>query len=351
MSENFFPRLQPDPTLASPDRSTQGEVLDRKRFADLYERAESQGLPYFSRLNGMGEVELFLVFESVDAFLEQTGEAVSLEFKTYRQKLLAIIWTLSDPQQPLGFPLAFTITEEQDRAMALQMLEQQQIMLHYLEYEQGKLTHIYTEPIYLSAGEAERAREMIRSLHEGTHSPLIAEAEVQEADAQTLPAICLPAQVLQEKGNAFVFAYDRILAEYGEEKGHYLLMSMLQQAVLVMRRHARSEFRESSFTVWVAEQASRLSLIVTPALDNLFADSVERQDDPFFRVFAASPAFVQREEADPLARGAYPILRYERGQLYHLEIDAHTRDMLSRLFREKFREKEGQGCNPYEAFS
>ena len=349
MSEDFFPRISPDPSMASPDRSTQGEVLERQRFADLYERAERRGLPYFSRLNHLGEVELFLVFESVDAFQEQTSDAVSLEFKTYRQKLLAIIWTLSDPQHPLGFPLSFAIDQAEDRFLALQMLEQRQTMLHYLAYEQGMLTHIYTEPIHLSAGETERVRQMIRSLYESENTSLPAGAEVQEADVQTLPAICLPAQVLREEGFAYVFAYDRILAEHGEEAGHHLLMSMLQQAVLVMRRHARSEVRESSFTVWVAEQSSRLCLIVTPTLHNLFKaiHPSDAQANPFFRVFAASPAFVQREEANPLALGAYPILRCEAGQLYHLEIDAQTGEMLARFFREQ----DAQGKNPYEALS
>lgn len=347
MREAFLPQINPDRSLASPGSSTQGEVLDRRQFADLYELAEAQGLPYFARLNGEGEVELYLVFESVDAFREQTRDAVSLDFKTYQQKLLAVIWTLSDPLQPLGFPLSFDIAKAEDRYMALQLLEQPHTLLFYMAYEEGCLTHIYTEPIFLSAGEAERVRQMIRSLYEGQGASLPADAEVQEEEAKSIPAICLPAAVLREQGAAYVFDYGRILGEHGEEAGHHLLMSTLQQAMLVIRRHARSEVRESSFTVWAAEQASRLYLLVTPALSHLF-EAVHQPDDeanPFARFFSSLPAYVRREAASPLQLGAFPILRYEGGKLYHLEIDAHTQDMLARLYGETFAE----GSNPYRA--
>ena len=344
MSEEFAPRIEPTPGLASPNRETMGEVLDEKQFADLYELAEAQGLPFFARINSQGEVELFIVFESVDAFSEQTGDAVTLEFKTYRQTLLAVIWTLSDPLQPLGFPLAFDIAKTEERYMALQMLEQPHTLLHYLAYEQGCLTHIYTEPIHLSAGEVNHARQMVRSLYEGKED-LPADAEVQEEEAQTIPAVCLPAAVLQEQGVAYVFDYGRMLRELGEETGHHQLMSTVQQAILVMRRHAYSEVRESSFTVWVAEQASRLYLLVTPVLTHLFAGTNQPGDEanPFSRFLGSLAAFEQSEEASPLQLGAFPILRYEGGKLYHLEIDGHTQDLLARLYAESYR----QGSNPY----
>lgn len=123
MSEDFYPVLSPDRALRSPEAATQGEVLDKSAYRDLYELASEAGLPYFARLNGQGEVELYLVFESVDAFVEQTRDAVSVEFKTYQGKLLGVIWTLSDPLQPLGFPLTFDIRQAEQRGMALKMLE------------------------------------------------------------------------------------------------------------------------------------------------------------------------------------------------------------------------------------
>ncbi|WP_230077239.1 hypothetical protein [Brevibacillus sedimenti] len=163
----FRPEVVPDPSLRSPTAATQGEVLDATNFADLYRLAGEEGLPYFARLNAAGDVELYLVFESVDAFSEATRDAVSVEFKTYRDKLLAVIWTLHDPIQPLGFPLAFDIKRPEEHHMALRMLEQEQTLLHYLSYEAGLLTHIYTEAITFSPQEASRAKAMIRSLYEG----------------------------------------------------------------------------------------------------------------------------------------------------------------------------------------
>lgn len=343
--DDFFPQISPDAAVASPDAQTQGEVLERERFSHLYELSEAQGLPYFARLDADGNVELFLVFESVEAFSEQTRDAVSLEFKTYRGKLLAVIWTLSDPMQPLGFPLSFDIQKAEDRYMALKMLEQPSTRLHYLAYEEGSLTHIYTEEIDLSAAEGTRVQQMIRSLYEGKHDALPEDAEVSEEEAKTIPAICLPDAVLAETGIAYVFAHDQMVKARGEEAAHHLLMSTVQQAVWVMRRHSRSEVRECSFTIWAAERVDLLYLVVTPSLAQLF-EVVHYSDEelnPFARFLLTLPEFLHSEEAAPLALGAFPILRYEGGRLYHLEIDGRTQEHLARLFTQTGSEAR----NPY----
>ncbi|CAM3526662.1 hypothetical protein EDM52_20805 [Brevibacillus invocatus] len=345
MQDEFYPKINPDATIASPDGSTQGEVLDRQRFRDLYELSEAQGLPYFARMDAEGHVELFLVFESVDAFSEQTKDAVSLEYKTYQQKLLAVIWTLSDPMQPLGFPLSFDIQKAEDRYMALQMLEQPHTSLHYLAYEEGALTHIYTEEIYLSAAEVTRVQQMIRALYEGKADSLPDDAVVEEEESKTIPAICLPDSVLQETGIAYVIDHHQLGVERGEEAAHHLLMSTVQQAVWVIRRHSRSEVREAAFTVWAAERMDMIYLVVTPTLDDLF-EVVHQSDEelnPFARFMMMLPEFAQSEEVHPLQLGAFPILRYESGRLYHLEIDAHTQEHLARLFEKSAR----AGQNPY----
>lgn len=338
MENEFFPQLTPDSTLLSPDESTQGEVLDKEKYHDLYKLVEEDGLPYFTRLNGHGEVELYLVFETVDAFSEQTRDAVSIEFKTYQNKLLAVIWTLTDPLQPLGFPLSFDIRSAEERFMALTILQQPFTYLHYLAYEDGQMTHIYSEDIHFSTDELARAHGMIRSLYDGTPESMPEAAEVREEETQTVSALSLPDAVFLEAGMAFVLQYKRMLAAHGEEAAQHLLMSTALQAVLVMRRHSRSEVRDSSFTVWAAERDDQFRLVVTPSLAHLFkvVHMSEDEANPFSRFLMTLPEFVQTEDACPLQLGAFPLLRYESGQLYHLELDETVQEHLGSLFTQAF---------------
>jgi len=338
MDKEFFPPLIGNDALHSPDAGTQGEVLDREQYDDLYQLVEEEGLPYFARLNGRGEVELYLVFETVDAFSEQTKDAVSVEFKTYQNKLLAVIWTLSDPLQPLGFPLSFDIRSAEERSVALTILHQPFTALHYLAFEERQLTHIYSEAISFSAEEVSRAQDMVRSLYEGNPAYMPQEAEVREEETQTIPATSLPDSVLQEKGTAFLLQYQRMLATHGEEEAQHLLMSTVKQAVWVMRRHSRSEVRDSSFTVWAAEQGEQFYLVVTPALSHLFEviHMSEEDANPFSRFLMTLPDFVQTQDAAPLLLGAFPLLRYESGQLYHLDLDEKLQEHLHRLFMQAF---------------
>ncbi|MGG1659396.1 hypothetical protein [Brevibacillus sp. NRS-1366] len=320
--------------------------MDRVRYHDLYQLVEAEGLPYFARLNGRAEVELYLVFETVDAFSEQTRDAVSIEFKTYQNKLLAVIWTLSDPLQPLGFPLSFDIRSAEERYVALTILQQPFTVLHYLAFEEGQLTHIYSEAIHFSAEEVSRAKDMVRSLYDGNPASMPKAAEVREEETQTIPAMSLPDSVLQEMGMAFILQYKRMLATHGEEEAQHLLMSTVKQAVWVMRRHTRSEVRDSSFTVWAAEQGEQLYLVVTPSLSHLFevVHMSEDEANPFSRFLMTLPDYVQTEDAAPLRLGAFPLLRYESGQLYHLELDEELQEHLAHLSRQAF----PGASNPYK---
>ncbi|MED1951868.1 hypothetical protein [Brevibacillus centrosporus] len=345
MTEEYEPQIEPDANRLSPSTQTMGERLDPDRFSDLYRLAGDEGLPYFARLNSQGVVELYLVFESVDAFSEQTRDAVSLEFKTYQNKLLAVIWTLSDPLEPLGFPLSFDILQREERHMAQAILRQEVTPLHYLAYEEGRLTHIFTESISFSTEEIERAEGMIRALFEGTPEVLPEAAEVREEETQTMSGLALPAEVLQEEGIAFVFDYKSMLEAHGEEEAQHLLMRTVQQAVWVMRRHARSEVRDSSFTVWAAEQGELLSLVVTPMLTDLFEviHTSEDESNPFARFLMTLPAFIRCEDVLPIRLGAFPLLRYERGRLYQLELDESVQARMFELYQEAF----SGSANPY----
>ncbi|MFD2369259.1 hypothetical protein ACFSO0_04600 [Brevibacillus sp. GCM10020057] len=338
MTEAYEPHIEPDAALASPGAETAGERLDPERFRDLYRLAGEEGLPYFARLNGKGDAELYLVFESVDAFSEQTRDAVSLEFKTYQNKLLVVIWTLSDPLQPLGFPLSFDIRRTEERHLAQRILRKGAVTLHYLAYEARSLTHIYSESITFSSQEIERAEAMIYALFTGEAEALPPEAQVREEETETIHALSLSDEVLQEEGVAFVLHYGRMLAQYGEEQAQHLLMSTVQQAVWVMRRHARSEVRGSAFTVWAAEEGEYLSLVVTPPFTGLFevVHTSEDEANPFARFLMILPAFVRCEDVVPLRVGAYPLLRYENGRLYQLELDEQVQARLAKLHQQAF---------------
>lgn len=350
--DDFWPQLAPDPDRASPTSQTQGEVLDPDRYRDLYQLAETEGLPYFARLGAAGDVELFLVFESIDAFTDATRDAVSVECKTYRSKFLAVIWTLSDPLHPLGFPLSFDIKRAEERYMALRMLEQEEVLLHYLAYEEGQLTHIYTEGISFSAEEKRQGHGMIEALYYDRADALPEEAEVQEvAEAQSVPLSFLSDRTLGEAGTAYLVDFDRLKEKHGEEEAQHLLMSTIHQAVWVMRRHARSEVRETSFTIWAAEKDGLLRLIVTPAMFDLFevVHMAEEEANPFSRFLFTLPEFLSTEEAEPLLHGAYPLTRLEGGTLYHIELDEESGQRLAGLYGRLYGPRFPETVNPYDS--
>lgn len=348
MNKLFYPEIIPDLTIQSPSERTITRALSKDAFSDLYELVHEQGLSYFPRINAEGDVELYLVFESIDAFTQSTHAEVYVEFKTYQDKLLAIIWTLNDPQNPLGFPIPFHIPTDQDRYMALRLLEQKQTWIHYLAYPTNQIIHIYSEAIQLPETEKSRIEAQVRKLYDGsgTTDEQDSDEEIKEHEAETIPASTLSQRTLLEEGKGFVFDYKRMLATHGEEGAQVTVMQAVHQALTVMHRHYTSQVRESTFTVWVAENASLLYLFVTPSLDELFDDlqGNEEEENPFSRFLLTIPEFVESVDGQPLRAGAYPIMRYDQGQWYHLELDEAFQQTLKRLFDEQI----GNQLNPYQ---
>jgi hypothetical protein len=347
VTELFRPDFQADETRCSPSEATMGEVLSPVTFSDLYQLVRDEGLPYFARMNGVGDVELYLVFESIDAFSDATRDAVFVEFKTYKQTLLAVIWTLIDPREPLGFPLSFDIKQEEQRYMALRMAEQPELWIHYLAYTNAEITHIYSEASTFSRTEKEHVEYLVRYLFEAQpneQSETVAAHEVKEEEMVSIPAASMPEYVLAEPGTAYLLDYARLVHERGEEGAQSLLMSTVQQAALVMRRHARSEVRESAYTIWAGEQEGTLWLFVTPMLYSLFEvlHRTEDEANPFARFLYALPVYIETVDASPLECGAFPILRYENGKLYHLELDETAVARMAEVA-----DKQGFGKEPY----
>lgn len=334
MMGSYRPKIVPDPVAISPGIATVGEFLDETEYADLYRLVSEEGLPYFVRLNDAGTVELFLVFESVEDFSEATSDAVSIEFKTYRQKLLAILWTLTDPQNPLGFPLTFDIDKDTDRFMALALIEQKETPVHYLCYTDRRILHIFSETITFSQEERKRVEGYIRRLYEKEQVEDMAarEEEIREGELTSIPASSLPDELLRQDGTVYRFQSFAPSEQNEQQELEAHLMNTLHQALLVVRRHARSEVRESKCTIWAGQDPKAISLYVTPDVTALFQDVAQGEADPFTRFFQEIPAFVESKAETPLIHGAYPILRYESGQLYHLELDESTTQRLRRLY-------------------
>jgi hypothetical protein len=334
--------------FASPSEETLGEILPPGPFADLYRAGMMDGLPCFSRLNEAGDVEFYLVFESIDAFSELTEGAVAADWKTYQKRLLAVIWTRNDPVQPLGFPLSFDMTAWRDRQMVRRLLEQPRTLLFHLALLDDQLIHVYTDEIRFSTAQRREVEQMIQRLsapERDDDESAPADSEVREAPIQSIAAAALPDDVLLEAGTAYTVDFAQLKETYGAKHAETLLMSAVYQALLVMRRHGRSQVRETAFTVWAAQCLPYTSIVVTPDLSPLFADKPddEETENPFIRLLVQLPGFVEHRRGFPLALGAFPIMRYERGNLLHVELEEPISARLAALFARLHPE----AANPY----
>ncbi|ERM16345.1 hypothetical protein [Brevibacillus laterosporus] len=315
----------------SPDAQTSGEVLSTDFYASLYQVVHEEGYPCFGRLNDQGVAELYLVFEDIDAFSQAVEGLSTVEFRTYKEQLLLIVWTIYDESTPLGFPLSFLPQVPVERTWLHALLEQPDLELFFLAREQDLLVHIFTEVLTLSSTERSNVYQMLQELDARTHNPLILEgADEQEGRNEIISksALELPDDLLLQQGEAYDFLY-QIHLQTHQDQAEHVLMESLYKALHMLSRHPVSHIREADLLVWVYGNEQTFSIYTSPSLRSMYHT---QQDDPFLELFRRFPAFQSIREISPLKEGAFPIFQREAGCFYHLELNHEMQNKLARLF-------------------
>ncbi|MBP1930612.1 hypothetical protein [Ammoniphilus resinae] len=328
--------------------STVGNILARDLYHDLYKDIAEENNRYFSRRNSNGEVELIIAFDDIDDFSNSTHSNVMIDFQSYKDRFFLTVWTQTDPTKPLGFPIKFQLTEDADVEKLEQIFNQDKIWIHYLATENEELIHVFSEAYDLPEGEWEQSKKLfIQALSQKdqphTESEIIP-FQIKEADH-------LHDSDLTQEGIGYLLDFSSLIQKWGEEEAKVKLMESLLQAMQMIQRHPREEVRQSRLLIWVAERAettneekeSRLiSLFVTPNLQQWLDIVSEMQEfeNPLSTVLLAFPEFLMTLEDNPLKHGAFPLILYEQGSFYHLELDEDVQDRLEKLY-------SFGGRNPY----
>ncbi|GAB7387479.1 hypothetical protein BSNK01_13160 [Bacillaceae bacterium] len=341
-----------------------GEVLDREKFRLCYDKVYAERERHFALLDKDGNTELYVVFADIDEFAQNVEERVDFTFQVYKERLIGILWTKTDARDPLGFPFIFHLHDERERYRAIRLLEQEKIPVHYLaQNEDGALIHVFSETIAVPLPERQAAAERLeKSCFAGKG------IEAAAGDAiGTKKASALSEGDLLARGTAYYLDWTALLLRYGEEEAKEKTMDLLSQALLVVMRHPRSDVREGRLIVWAGEkprererdagekretrgndesaQRFLLGIYVTPELTNWFSPPKRGEDEnPFTRFLLFLPEYLCSATASPLQEGAYPLMEYDGGTLYALELDQAFQEKARSLFASAFAGLP----NPYE---
>ncbi len=325
---------------------TVGQWLDPVLFNELYQKVWEYGEQYFARMHENGQVDLTIVFQNVDDFGESSGSQILIDYKFYKDSFFLIVWTLTDPKNPLGFPIPFKLTEPHDLLVIKRIFEQVQLWIHYLAIEDGHLIHVFSEAYEIPDTEKHKILDLF---DEQQGIEIREESEKEEFFVKDTDEL-LDEQLLSE-GIGYSLDFTSMIKKGNEELAKEKLMSALLQAMMMIKRHPRSDVRESSFLLWVEEKrettsrgedATLLTIYMTPILDELFEviSNDHQEENPFSSVLLGFPEFLTTVQRKPVDYGALPILEYREGAMMHIELEAQFIRRLRSLY-------SGEGENPY----
>lgn len=332
--------------IARLTEQTVGQWLDPTMFGDLYQKVWEAGKSYFARTLEDGQVDLTIVFQNIDDFGESSGSEIMIDYQIHKDSFFLTVWTLTDPKNPLGFPISFKLSEPDDFLVLKRTFEQEQVWIHYLAIEEEQLIHVFSEAYEIPDTEKQKILHLI---DEQQYLEVQTDSEEEEFSVKDADKL-LDEQLLSE-GIGYLLDFSSMIKKGNEESAKEKLMSALLQAIMMVKRHRRSDVRESSFLLWVEEKrestshgedARLITIYISPMLDQLFdvVSDDHQGENPFTTVLLGFPEFLLTVQRKPIDHGALPILEYKEGSLMHLELDEAFLDRLSFLYG-----REGE--NPY----
>ena len=318
---------------------TVGSILDEHRFSDLYTLIRDEGQLYFSREDSPGKIDLIVVFDNIDDFSESSGANILLECKTYKERMILVVWTLTDPQNPLGFPIAFSMDEQGDRDRFYALIGQNQIWIHYLAMEEENLIHIFSEAYTLPQ---EERQEWFNEVKSFIH-PSAGEQEDDSEGPLSKSAMKVAEELLIQDGIGYSLDFTSLINKHGELQAQERLLESLLYALSAIKHHPSSRVRASTFLLWVeekrewtkkGEEARLLTVYMSPPLTELLAVVHDHQveENPISTALLSMPEFLVTVQARPIETGAYPIIEYNQGEIIHLELEEEFQQKLSRLY-------------------
>ncbi|MEW9667460.1 hypothetical protein [Ammoniphilus sp. 3BR4] len=316
---------------------TVGNILEKDSFPDLYDCVWNEGKHYFSRSDSSGRVDIVIVFQDIEDFSQSSGSQVMLDFQVYKGQFFIVVWTLTDPQNPLGFPVGFKMNDQQEEEQLQQIFQQEQLWIHYLAMEEQLLIHIFSEAYQLPPDEREACLKRIKDL------PAPQSREEGDEAIRTKEAHQLTDEQLLEDGIGYMIDYSSSVGKYGEEQAEERLMSSLLQALTLIKNHPNPAVRTSSFLIWIREkrehthqgqEARLVTIFMSPPLNHLLdlVNDQQVEENPLSSVILSMPEFLMTVEANPLQEGAYPLIQVEEGAMIHLELDESLQEKLSKLY-------------------
>ncbi|HJV45699.1 MAG TPA: hypothetical protein VJ824_08215 [Bacillota bacterium] len=312
---------------------TTGQILPKDPFQDLYTEVMDEGRRYFWRMNSHQTVELVVVFEDIEDFDRSLEAQVSIDFQTYKDILILVVWTVTDPVNPLGFPISLDRLNDQE--IIEQILNQSTISIHFLTMLDEELLHIYSQTIELSDEEKAMANRMYQATcseeENNSNEEILSMHSEELTDNQLTPL-----------GTGYLLDYSSLLKKVGEEQAREKILSALLTAVDLVKGHPRAEVRQCSFLVWVAQRSERTSkgedsilmeIYLTPPLDQLFdvVNDNQQAENPLSTVLLTFTEFLTTLEARPVDRGAFPLLQYHAQVVSFIEPDEELEKRLTSL--------------------
>ncbi|RXT14956.1 hypothetical protein [Ammoniphilus sp. CFH 90114] len=316
---------------------TIGNLLETDEFRDLYDTVWELGDRYFVRQDLSGRVDFVIVFQDIEDFSRSSSSQVMLDYKTYKDHFYIVIWTLTDPENPLGFPIGFNRNNPMEIEKLHDLLSQEQIWIHYLATEDEDLIHIYSEAYLFPSNERGAWLDKIKE-------PLSGE-QLEDIDSSILTkgAYQLTEAQLLQDGIGYLLDYSSLVTKHTEAGAEERLMSSLLQALTLVKNHPNPAVRESSFLLWIREkreftqkgsEARLVTVFMSPSLQELLdlVNDQQAEENPLSSVLLSMPEFLMTVEAQPIQEGAYPLVEYAGGDIIQLELNEQVQERLSELY-------------------
>jgi hypothetical protein len=313
------------------DRSGTNVELPVGPFADLYAYFVQYGGQILHRLNGKGELELFVCMDEEElAIFERTVQEGLMIERKERDRFEVHLLTWDHPDRPpFQTPFIFNLEDVRERYSAAVFAEQEKLPFFLLKREGERLIQVKCQALTWTDEMREGLRKELREAWLG----------ITEEPAG-LPGV--RGEELKEKelvadGWAYQFDEHALASRYGSRENAMLhLKEKVLSLLPLLSNHRNSGIRKGSFLVWFSRrkglygatgpEQTGIVIFVTPFYWNR-ARGRKTDHDPLLDHFMKTEGWIRVESAIPIFECATPLFRYEEGTVQQV---IPTREFLTK---------------------
>lgn len=292
--------------------------LEPNVHLSLYEYFNAGG-ELLHRANSNGELELLVLINDVEPMILAKAK-LGIEIITAEDNRFSFYLLIFDrDDDPLKLPFIFELNDDIHRYRAAALCEQLEIPLYFLQSIEETIIVNFSKRVIWP----EEIRGSLRKA-------VVTAYNLNNSDPRHILASSLEYEEVVANGWSYQFDVQNLVDKYSEEGVTDFINKVINESVRKIANHKYKGINKGPFLIWMhqrigifgvsGKEKEGIIIFITPFYSDR-ATRVKSEVEPCYDYMSSCTGFIRAEGGNPIYENAFPLYRYEEGELLSIHVD------------------------------